>query len=242
MAKIDPSNRMKDRKEHGGGGGGNYPTFTQEEGTFPYTCLSIAHTRSKKGRWGIAFLFLCVSGPHKGTIMIHKCWTEDFLHDVIAGAYGFNQPYEGGLPDGHTSWDKFNADPDLLNEMIGIVSCLDQRVTKGPDAGKWLPGVPIQSRRSPYVLLKIEKPDKYTEVKYVNPSKKIGTDGPFFVEDWRDARADKEHVKLCVDYFATKCAKEVRDAFEALRNANGGGGDEHTDGGGDFGYEEEVPF
>ena len=46
MAKIDPSNRIRDRKEHGGGGG-NYPTFTQEEGSFP-TCISIAHTRSKK--------------------------------------------------------------------------------------------------------------------------------------------------------------------------------------------------
>lgn len=253
MAKINPKGRMEERNRHrggDGGGGGQYPTFTKEEGKFPYACLSIAHSRAKgTGRWCIAFLLLCVSGPQKGTILIQKCWTEDQLHDMIAGGFGFNEPYEGALPGGNQNWDDFNADSGDLDEMSVITTCKDQRVTaKGPDAGKWLPGIAASARRAPYVLVTVAKGNSekgYMEGKYIDPVRERGTEGPFWIQDWRDTLMDMEHRKLCVDYFATKCQKEVREANEAAqkrRQSGGDGGGDHGGGDGQEFDDTEIPF
>lgn len=251
MAKINPKGRMEERNKHrggDGGGGGQYPTHTKEAGKFPYACLSIAHSRAKgTGRWCIAFLLLCVSGPQKGTILIKKCWTEDQLHDVIGGGFGFNEPYEGALPGGNQNWDEFNANREDLNEMLMIVTCGDQRVTeRGPDAGKWLPGIKEPLRRAPYVMVTVAKDNTekgYMEGKYTDPVRERGTEGPFWIQDWRDVMMNVELRKLCVTYFDTKCQKEVREANQAAqeRRQSGGGGDHGGGGGGDY-DDTDIPF
>ena len=129
------------------------------------------------------------------------------------------QPYEGGLPDGHTSWDRFNADPDLLNEMIGIVSCADQRVTKAPTPASGC------QRAGPVQALALRDPqvetDKYTEVKYVNRPK-IGTEGPVLCRGLARRSRRQGSGQDVRGLLRDRSAKEVRAANEAQSGSGGG--------------------
>lgn len=226
MAKVSPAEYRKERAERGGGEGGNYPKYTKGEGKMPFACLSIAHTRGKeKGTWGVAFLLLCVDGDQRGTVTVHKAWTEKMVHQIIAGAFGYDQPYENGLPSAGQDPNRFDADPGLIDEMISIVTCGDQKESAGPNKGKWLAGVPVQARRAPYITVTMAVStykDTIYEPKYLDPIKERGTDGPYYVGTYRDVMMDGAIRKQAVEWFDAKCEKEVREANEAAR-ARGGG-------------------
>lgn len=239
MARVSSNEYRKERASKTGGGA-NGVKFLKSPGEHTVTCIALAHIRSKKGRWGVAALMVVVDGPEAGAVHKHDMWTPKQVHQLIAGACEYLPDYENGLPvEGEDA--SFSPEPELLDEMLSIVQCADQ---KGKD-GRWAPGVPPDKRRTPYIRLTVE-PDEHNErymrSKFVDPLRErmIGADGPYFVKNFRDVLLSVDR-KAAVEWFDGRCEKQVRDAFEALRNSGGGGGGGHDDGG--YGYSDDsVPF
>ncbi len=242
MARVSSDEYRKERGERGGGG--DFPKFVKVVGKVIATCLGFAHIRGKgKGTWGVSALMLAVEGEAAGSVIQHDMWTAKQVHQFVVDGYGFVLEYENGLPAEGSDPDDFDADPKLLDGLYSIVTCGDQ---KGGN-GKWLPGVTEAMRRSVYVEL-VTEPDndpKYIKVKWVNDLKKDGakvrgTDGPYWVSNYRDYRADSANCDKALAWFDARCEKMVRAANAAARERRGSGG------GGGGGHREfdsdNVPF
>ena len=241
MAKVDPRTyraEEEERRKQYGGGDRQYPTFLRVDGKHRFVCMDIAHTRGKsKGTWGIAFLMVCVDPGLEGQVAVHTGWTDSMVHGVIAGGYGYDVPYENGLPAGGQNWDDFDPKPELLDEMLMIVTCGDQKKGgKGTDKADWNPTVKPDARRSPYVEILMEDKGNRTkkgeiilDTKYVNPLKERGVVGPYDVGEYRKVLQSKpvqDAIAVAKTWFADDCAKKVRDACDEAdkRRGNGGGG------------------
>lgn len=237
MARVSSDEYRKEREARGGGGG-DFPKFVKVVGKVNATCLGFAHIRGKgKGTWGVSALMLAVEGEAAGSVLQHDMWTAKQVHQFIVGGYGYEQPYENGLPAEGADPDTFDPDSRLLEEMTSIVMCGDQ---KGKD-GKWLPGIPVSARRSVYVQLTTE-PDndpKYIRIKWVDGIKERGSDGPYYVSNYRDYMADAANRDRALTWFDGRCEKMVRAANAAARARSGGaGGDQDREPYSD----ESIPF
>lgn len=257
MARVNPKEYQKEEAERRKNFGGDrqYPTFLRADGEHLFVCMDIAHTRGKsKGTWGVAFLMICVDKDLEGQVAVHTGWTDSMVHGVIAGGYGYGEIYENGLPASGQNWDDFDPKPELLDEMLSIVTCGDQKKGgKGDDRGNWNPTVKTEARRSPFVKIVMEdkgnrtkKGEVILDTKYVNPTKERGTLGPYDVGEYRkvlQSKAVQDAIQVAKTWFADDCAKKVRDACDEAdkRRGNGGGGG----GGGDHqeSYDDSsIPF
>lgn len=242
MARVDSKDYRKEREERGfGGDGGNLPKFIKLVGQMIVTCLGFAHVRGKgKGTWGVSALLLAVEGESAGSVIQYDMWTTKQVHQFIVSGYGYEAPYENGLPAEGSDPNDFDADPKLLDQMTEIVTCGDQ---KGKD-GKWLPGIPVPARRSVYVRLTTEVDDnpKYVKSKWVDGIKERGEVGPYHVANYRDYRADTANCDKALAWFDGRCEKMVREANKAARERAGSGGGRGDDDRGGRYSDDEVPF
>lgn len=246
MAKVDSSGYRKERGA--AGGGGNLPKFIKHTEPMIGVCLALNYIRAKtSGRWGVAALMMAVDGPDAGAVINHKMWTEKSIFQFIVNGYGYEAPFENGLPDDRGRFSpNSEAHPDNLSEMLTIVTCGDQSEVK--DRKKvWLPGIPASARRSPYVKLTLEPDgdsDKYLRVKWVDRTPERGADGPYFIGNRRDVLGDRAAIDLAKNWFDGNCEKAVREANEAAQkrareDGDGDGGGHHNDNGYD---DSEIPF
>lgn len=247
MARVSSEGFRKEQKEKGFGGDRDLPDFLTAVGKTTVVCLEFAHIRAKgTGRWGVAALMMAVDGEQKGAVHKHDMWTANQVHQLIVSGFQYNLAYENGLPADENDSDNFEPSPDLLDEMQSIASCSDQ---KGKDT-KWLPGISPSERRCPYIVLTTEqsRDPKYLDSKWVDPIKERGTDGPYYVGDFRSVLMDTANIQRARGWFEGRCEKMVRDANAAARERSrggggrGGGGRDEDTGGGGGGYSDGVQF
>lgn len=254
--RANAKSYAEEQKGRPGGGGGNLPKFLTEEGLDErgrviVTTLTLAHVRGKgKGTWGVSALLMAVTGPQAGAVHKHDMWTAQQVAQFIVGGYGFvgnakgDPSYENGLPEDPCD-DQFEAEGRLLDEMIQIITCGDQTQTK--DGKKvWLPTIPPEKRRSPYFEL-VAQPDsynpKYLNSKYTNPIRERGTDGPYFIGDYRKVLTDPAAIKTAKDWFFARCEKMVREANDAAeKRRSSGGGYDGGGGGPEYVPDDDIPF
>lgn len=247
MAKVGSEEVSRYRKDsdarRGSGFDGNdqpKPNFLESAGRFTAVCVAIYHTRSKVGKWGVAFIFMCMD-TKSVEFIAYEAWNADQVHRVIVDGFGWDKGYENGLPDNLMDPD-YNPDAEICNEMWEIVTCRD--IAKG---GKWLPSA--SRKRSPYVTLTTEM-DEYegkarAKVKYIDRFKEIGSEGPYYVGDFRDkyikAAGDDGPMKPAKAWYQGFYASRVRKGAEAVQKSGGGGGgggrgrNEHHE-------DEDLPF
>lgn len=244
VSKQDVQNYAKEREERMGGSK-DAPKLIKSAEPCTATCLGLAFIRSKKGRWGVSALMLAVDGPDVGGVTKHDMWNARSVHQFIVDGFGYMSEYDNGLPESDPFDDDFSADPDMLDDMMRIAEVGDQK-NKG---GKWLPGIPERERRSPYVRLVLEE-EEYEKrgggtghsvrVKWVNGTTERGTDGPYYVSNFRDVRV-RFDAEQALKWFDAKCEKQVRDANEARSGSGGGRSDEPGSGGAPY-QDDEIPF
>lgn len=218
------------------------PRFVETEDKFPAVCVGIYHTRSKTGKWGVAFALMRMD-TDKPEFIAYEAWNADQVHRIIVDGFGWDKGYENGLPENATD-PKFNPEADIFVEMWEIVSCKD--LHKG---GKWVPGA---KKRSPYVEVVTEietyEGNDRAKVKWVNRSKEIGTDGPYYVGELRDKflsyASDSGAMKPAKAWYQGYYAFKVRKAAEVRPSGGGSGGAGRGSGGGrnDHHEDEDIPF
>lgn len=216
------------------GGGDDKPLFVEEAASFPAVLVALHHTRSaSKLRWGIAFVFmrLDVSPPQ---FIAYEAWNDDMVHRIILGAFGWKKGYENGLPANPDDLD-FDPEDGVLNEMWNIATCDDLKDKSKDRKGLWLTSVSDKDKRSPYVTIKTEietyNDKDRAKIKYVNPQREVGTDGPYFVGEFRatyqSAAKDGGPIKPAKAWYQGWYAHKVREATEAAKkysSGKGGGG------------------
>ena len=230
MARVGNDEVSKYRKgseeRRGSGFGGDdqpKPDFLESAGKFMAVCVAIHHTRSKVGKWGVAFVFMTVD-TKAPEFIAYEAWNADQVHRVIVDGFCWDKGYENALPD--NLFDaKYEPESDIFTEMWEIVTCRD--IAKG---GKWLPGA--SKKRSPYVTLTTEM-EEYegkarAKVKYIDRTREVGSDGPYYVADFRDrylkAAGDDGPMKPAKVWYQGWYASRVRKGAEAAPKAGGGGG------------------
>lgn len=248
MARVGNNEVDKYRKEsgerRGSGFGGDdqpKPDFLESAGKFTSVCVAIHHTRSKVGKWGVAFVFMTVD-TKSPEFIAYEAWNADQVHRVIVDGFGWDKGYENALPDDLMDRN-FNPEADIFTEMWEIATCRD--IAKG---GKWLPSV--SKKRSPYVTLTTEMEEydgkSRAKCKYIDRNREIGSDGPYYIADFRDkylkAAGDDGPMKPAKAWYQGWYASRVRKGAEAApagRASGGGGGggsrDRHNE-------DDDLPF
>jgi hypothetical protein len=256
MARVNAQEYEDKQKEwraqNGGGKFLDLPTFLRDEGKHTFTCIALAHIRSKeKLTWGVSALMLCVDPGFTGQVTVHRMYGETPIHMLIVGGYGYHGAYENGMPSRNQDPDKFDPDADILKEMLQIATCSDQmKGGKDDDRSNWNPTITDPKiRRSPYVEITMkdsgrttQKGDPILETGVPNQIRERGDPGPYHVKDFRKSRIDaKAEVEKATAWFYADCEKQVRNAYEtAMQRAQAARGGSGSGGGSDDG--ESMPF
>lgn len=242
MAKVsgeEVSKYAKTSQERRGTSRPESVKFVEFAGKANYALVSIFHTGAKSsGKWGVSFVFMRMDSPTPEFVTV-DAWNADQVHRIVVDGFGWMKGYENGLPDNLLDPD-YDPESSIFEDMFKIGTCAD---LKDKDA-KWLPGVTV--KRSPYVEI-ITEDEPYEgksriRAKWVNRSREIGTEGPFWVADYRGKYAAAKQSGVITEattYFQGVYQQRVKDAQTKrleLAGARGGGG------GRDSFASDDIPF